>query len=56
VLIVIFIFHGFYDIEEPFIQQGVSGIDLNTLIMFLILYADDIVLVADNAEDLQKII
>jgi len=41
------------DIEETFIQQGVSGIDLNTLKMFLILYADDIVLFADNAEDLQ---
>jgi len=54
VLIVIFIFNVFNDIEEPFIQQGVSGIDLNTLKMFLILYADDIVLVADNAEDLQN--
>jgi len=41
------------DIEESFIQQGINGIDLNTLKMFLILYADDIVLFADNADDLQ---
>jgi len=49
-----FLFSMFVNgIEETFIQQGVSGIDLNTLKMFIILYADGIVLFADNAEDLQ---
>jgi len=39
-------------IEESFIQQGVNGINLNTLKIFLILYVDDIVLFDDLQHNL----
>ena len=41
------------DLEECFINNGAKGIDIDMLKMFLILYADDIVIFAKNASDLQ---
>ena len=42
------------DIEEHFILSGLEGIDINMLKIFLLLYADDIVLFANSAEELQE--
>ena len=41
------------DIEEHFIQSGREGLDINMFKMFLLLYADDIVIFANSAEELQ---
>jgi len=41
------------DLEECFINNGAKGIDIDMLKMVLILYADDIVIFAKNASDLQ---
>ena len=41
------------DIEEHFIQAGMEGIDIITVKMFMLLYADDIVLFGNSAEQLQ---
>ena len=42
------------DIEEHLILNGFNGIDMYMTKLFLLLYADDIVIFADNAEELQK--
>ncbi|KAL4240483.1 hypothetical protein ACF0H5_001275 [Mactra antiquata] len=41
------------DIENIYIVKGLSGIDIDTIKIFLILYADDIVLFANNSVELQ---
>ena len=41
------------DIEEQFILSGLDGLDVNMFKMFLLLYADDIVLFANSASELQ---
>ena len=41
------------DIEEHFFQSGREGLDINMFKMFLLLYADDIVIFANSAEELQ---
>ena len=41
------------DIEETFIQSGLEGLDIDTFKLFLLLYADDIVIFANNSEQLQ---
>ena len=40
------------DIEEQFILSGLDGIDLNMFKMFMLLYADDIVIFSNTAEEL----
>ena len=42
------------DIEEEFIHKGLHGIDVNMFKVFLILYADDIVVFANSSSELQK--
>ena len=42
------------DIGDVFVKNGISGIDENTFKIFLILYADDIVIFAPNAKELQN--
>ena len=42
------------DIEEQFINSGIEGIDVDMFKLFLLLYADDIVILANNSEDLQN--
>ena len=42
------------DIEEHLILNGFNGIDMYMTKLFLLLYADDIVIFADSAEELQK--
>ena len=42
------------DIEEQFLNSGLEGIDINMFKMFMLLYADDIVIFANSAEELQK--
>ena len=41
------------DIEEQFILSGLDGLDVDMFKMFLLLYADDIVLFANSASELQ---
>ena len=41
------------DFEEELITNGVNGIDIGKLKLFLLLYADDIVLIGKTSEDLQ---
>ena len=41
------------DLEEVFITKGVAGIDTGLMELFILLYADDIVLMAENEADLQ---
>ena len=42
------------DIEESFIHSGLEGLDIDTFKLFLLLYADDIVIFANSAEQLQE--
>ena len=42
------------DIEETFIRGKFQGIEIGMLKLFLLLYADDIVIFADNENMLQK--
>lgn len=42
------------DIEEQFIHSGVEGVDVNLFKVFLLLYADDMVIFANTANELQK--
>ena len=41
------------DLEEEFINKGSEGIDIDMLKLFLLLYADDTILFAKTAEELQ---
>lgn len=41
------------DLEEVYIQKGCDGIDIGLIKLFLLLYADDIILFAASAEELQ---
>ena len=42
------------DIENIFIEKGLPGIDINMFKLFLILYADDIVIFANDSSELQS--
>lgn len=42
------------DIEDQFFKSGLEGLDVSMFRMFMLLYADDIVLFSSNAEELQK--
>ena len=42
------------DIEEQFINSGLDGIDTDMLKIFMLLYADDIVIFANTKEQLQN--
>ena len=42
------------DIEEIFINKGIDGIDIGTMKLCLLLYADDIILFSKSAEGLQN--
>jgi len=42
------------DIEDVFVNKGLSGIDVNFFKLFLILYADGIVVFAESKEELQR--
>ena len=42
------------DIEEQFLNSGLEGIDINMFKMFMRLYADDIVIFANSAEELKQ--
>ena len=42
------------DIEEEFIKSGIEGLDVNLFKVFIILYADDIVIFSNTAEELQN--
>ena len=42
-----------YDIEEQFMVSRFEGLDLNMFQLFMLLYADDIVIFASTAEELQ---
>lgn len=42
------------DIEDQFVKSGLEGLDVSMFRMFMLLYADDIVLFSSNAEELQK--
>ena len=42
------------DIEDMFMNKGLSGIDVNFFKILLILYADDIVIFAESKDELQR--
>ena len=42
------------DIEDTFIAHGLKGVDIDMFKLFLILYADDIVIFAQDSSQLQK--
>ena len=42
------------DIEDEFIKQKGERIDIGTLMLFLLLYTDDIVIFSEGSEMLQK--
>ena len=42
------------DLEQEFVEKGVQGIDVGMLNLCLLLYADDIILLANSAENLTK--
>ena len=42
------------DLEEEFHRMGADGIDVHMLKLFILLYADDIVIFANSAEGLQR--
>ena len=42
------------DLEDEFFLKSAEGVDIGTLKMFLLMYADDIVIFANSAEELQK--
>ena len=41
-------------IEQEFITKGADGVDIGFLKLFVLLYADDIVIFSESSEDLQK--
>ena len=42
------------DIEEQFIMSGIEGLDVNLFKVLMLLYADDIVIFSNTAEELQS--
>ena len=52
------VLYSFYinDIEFELIDRGCQSYELNTLNLFLLMYADDTVVFSENVEDLQNII
>ena len=42
------------DIEEQFCHSGIEGQDLNMFKIFMLLYADDIAIFSNSAEELQS--
>ena len=42
------------DLEKELIQKGAEGIDIGMLKLYLLLYADDIVIFSNTSEGLQK--
>ena len=42
------------DIEDEFYLHGINGIEIDTIKVFLLLYADDITIFAETAEGLQE--
>ena len=42
------------DIEKQFMNSGIEGIDIDKFELFLLLYADDIVIFVNNPEELQN--
>ena len=42
------------DLEEEFITHGIEGIDIGLIKLFILLYADDIVIFSSDAEGLQN--
>ena len=42
------------DIEVTFIQNGLEGLDIDTFKLFILLYADNIVIFVNSAEQLQE--
>lgn len=52
----IFILYILYsnDIETEFVQNGCKGVDIGMLKVFLLLYADDIVIFSPDENGLQK--
>ena len=42
------------DIENEYLRSGVTGLDINMFKIFMLLYADDIVIFANSAEELQE--
>ena len=42
------------DLEDEIIHKGVGGVDIGMLKLFILLYADDIVLLAENELDMQN--
>ena len=41
------------DLEEEYFVKGAEGIDIGMLKLFILLYADDIIIFAKTAEELQ---
>ena len=50
----IYIFYVLNDLEEEFITYGIEGIDTGLIKLFILLYADDIVIFSSDAEGLQN--
>ena len=44
------------DLEDEFIKGGIDGIDVDMFKMFLLLYADDIVIFAKSAMELYRVL
>ena len=44
------------DLENVFLREGNVSIELNTLSIFNIMYADDMVICADSANELQNML
>ena len=42
------------DIEDQFIRSGLQGVDTYMFKIFMLLYADDIVIFCNNATELQS--
>ena len=42
------------DVEDEFYLNGIEGIDIHHIKLFLLLYADDITLFSETAEGLQR--
>ena len=42
------------DIENEYLHSGLSGLDINMFKIFMLLYADDIVIFANSASELQE--